>query len=122
MSNNHFVQAQRQAVVAQVTIREAKAGDGDAVRRLAELDSGRPPAAPTLVAEVGGELRAAVSMIDGKVIADPFHHTQEVVSMMKIHMHTPTGTRALHQGRGRPAPSAPGIPGFPVLPAAARSR
>lgn len=117
MSNNYFSQANGQAV-AQVTIRNADATDAHAIRRLAELDSGRVPAEPMMVAEVGGEVRAAVSVSSGEVIADPFHPTKEVVEMIKIHTHTPSSTTSLFgRSRQRPAPSAPGIPGYPVIPA-----
>ena len=115
MSNNLLSQVNGQAAVAQVTIREANASDAGALRRLAELDSGRVPAEPMLIAEVGGAIRAAVSMSSGDVIADPFHPTQEVVQMLKIHRNTQGAIRAT--GQARPAPSAPSIPGFPVLPA-----
>ena len=118
MSNNLLSQANGQAAVAQVTIREANASDAGALRRLAELDSGRVPAGPMLIAEVGGAIRAAVSMSSGDVIADPFHPTQEVVEMMKIHTHTMRATGLSGHSRQRPAPSAPGIPGFPVVPTA----
>jgi hypothetical protein len=118
MSNNYFSQANGQAAVAQVTIREADASDAPALRRLAELDSGRVPAQPMLIAEVGGSIRAAVSMSSGDVIADPFHPTQEVVEMMKIHKQTSNATGLFGHSRQRPAPSAPGIPGFPVVPTA----
>jgi hypothetical protein len=116
MSNNLLSQANGQAVVAQVTIREANASDAGALRRLAELDSGRVPAEPVLVAEVGDDLHAAVSMSTGDVIADPFHPTQEVVQMIRLHKQT-TRTGLFGPSRQRPAPSAPGIPGFPVIPA-----
>ena len=65
-----------------VTIRHAFPDDALALLRLAALDSGEPPAAPTLVAEVGGELRAALSLRDGCVIADPFHRTQALVDLL----------------------------------------
>lgn len=111
MSNN----LNRDQVLAEVTIREAALTDGDALRRLAELDSARVPSAPVLVAEVGGQLRAAISIADGDVVADPFHPTKEVTDMIRIHAHA-TGA-VHHNGRQRPAPSSPSIPGFPVVPA-----
>jgi hypothetical protein len=40
------------------------------------------PAQPILVAEVDGELRAALSMVDGAVIADPFHRTAPLVELL----------------------------------------
>jgi hypothetical protein len=46
--------------------------DQRSVGRLAALDSAPNPAAPILLAEVDGELHAAVSLVDSNWIADPF--------------------------------------------------
>jgi len=61
-----------------VTIREALPNDAEALERLAELDSSRPLRRPALVAEVGGELWAAVSVAERRVIADPFRPSGEL--------------------------------------------
>jgi hypothetical protein len=61
-----------------VTIREALPNDAQALDRLAELDSSRPLRRPALVAEVGGELWAAVSVAERRVIADPFRPSGEL--------------------------------------------
>jgi hypothetical protein len=61
-----------------VTIREALPNDAEALDRLAELDSSRPLRRPALVAEVGGELWAAVSVVERRVIADPFRPSGEL--------------------------------------------
>jgi hypothetical protein len=61
-----------------VTIREALPGDSNALDQLAELDSTRPLRRPALVAEVGGELWAAVSVAEQRVIADPFRPSGEL--------------------------------------------
>jgi hypothetical protein len=62
-----------------VTVRLAAHGDEGSLERLAELDSALPPTGPALVAEFGGELVAALSLDDGRAIANPFRHTREVV-------------------------------------------
>jgi hypothetical protein len=67
-----------------VVVREAADSDRQALSTLAQLDSARVPAEPLIVAEVGGELRAAVSIEDGSVIADPFHHTAELVALAEL--------------------------------------
>jgi hypothetical protein len=66
-----------------VTIRAAGPDDAPALARLAELDSASPPQ-PTamLVAELDGELRAAAPLGGGPAIADPFHHTADLVTML----------------------------------------
>lgn len=97
-----------------LTIRPASAADAVSLTRLAALDSAEVPAAPVLVAEVGGELRAAVSLWDGRSIADPFHPTADVLELMRAHIARARGrsslrtkvTAAVSAGRrGRPAPA-----------------
>ena len=66
-----------------VTIRMAVSTDALALSRLAELDSApQPEPVPMLVAEVGGELRAALPVDGGRAIADPFQRTAELVAML----------------------------------------
>jgi hypothetical protein len=45
----------------------------------------RPPPRPLLLAEVGGELRAALSLTDGSAIADPFFPALHLVSLLRAH-------------------------------------
>jgi hypothetical protein len=61
-----------------LTIRMAVPSDDDALERLAELDSAAAPQDPVLLAEVGGELWAAISLDDGHIVADPFRHSGEL--------------------------------------------
>jgi hypothetical protein len=66
-----------------LTIRIAVPADAEALRRLAQLDSAPPPApVPMLVAEIGGELRAALPLRGGPAIADPFRRTDELVVLL----------------------------------------
>jgi hypothetical protein len=66
-----------------LTIRMAVSADAEALGRLAQLDSAPPPApVPMLVAEVGGELRAALPVDGGRAIADPFRWTAELVAIL----------------------------------------
>ncbi len=67
-----------------ITIRAAHGGDGAAVARLAALDSAEVPGGELLLAEVGGELQAALSLDDGAVIADPFRRTAELVRLLAL--------------------------------------
>ena len=66
-----------------ISIRMASGDDDAALRRLAGRDSVAVPAGPLLVAEVGGELRAAIALERGAVIADPFRHTSELVDLLR---------------------------------------
>src|SRR3954453_21435843 len=52
-------------------IRQAGADDPPAVERLAALDSSRASRGDVLLAEVGEELWAALSVQDGHLVADP---------------------------------------------------
>ena len=69
-----------------ITIRPAYADDQVALRRLAALDSATVPPGPLLLAEVGGELRAAISLRDGRSIADPFERTVELVELLELRL------------------------------------
>ena len=66
-----------------LTLRVARPDDLPAVRRLAQLDSSRPPSGPVLLAEVGSEPVAALSVDSGSVVADPFRRTADVVAMLR---------------------------------------
>jgi hypothetical protein len=66
-----------------VTIRHAFPDDALALVRLAALDSSKVPPRPLLVAEMDGEVRAALSMRDGAVIADPFYRTAAAVQLLR---------------------------------------
>ena len=109
-----------------ITIRQANGSDIGALARLAALDSAAMPPQPLLVAFADGELQAAVSMVDGAVIADPFAHTAELVAMLRIEagvgVEPARGMRAYRRlwpsspKPAAPRPSSPSIPGFPVIP------
>jgi hypothetical protein len=68
-----------------ITVRPAHADDATHLVRLAALDSAPLPAAPMLVAEVEGELRAALSLSDGRAIADPFRPSLALVDLLRLH-------------------------------------
>jgi hypothetical protein len=65
-------------------IREARAADDAALRLLAALDGGRVPAGRILVAEVDGEIVAAVPLAGGPAIADPFRRTSALVNLLGL--------------------------------------
>jgi hypothetical protein len=67
-----------------VTIRRSYPDDRSALLRLAILDSADPITGDALVAEVDGELRAAVALSGGAAIADPFHRTADLVELLRI--------------------------------------
>jgi hypothetical protein len=69
-----------------VTMRRAATGDAARIRELALLDNKRLPAGPFLVADVAGEVVAAVSLSSGSVVADPFRPTADAVAMLHLRL------------------------------------
>jgi hypothetical protein len=68
-----------------VTLRRYSAEDHGSLARLAALDSSKPPHQPVVVAEVAGELRAALSLNDDSLVADPFHLTAGVADLLRAY-------------------------------------
>jgi hypothetical protein len=71
-----------------VTLRSGTPADRRPLARLAELDSAAPPAQPVLLAEVDGQLRAALALTGGAVIADPFHPTADLIDLADLNDRT----------------------------------
>ena len=70
-------------MIDNVAIREAAAADRAAIDALADLDSRDRPRGNVLVAEVDGSIVAALSLDGGRVVADPFRHTVELVALLE---------------------------------------
>jgi hypothetical protein len=68
-----------------ISIRPAVSADRPALERLAILDSAHLPAGDLLVAEVDGELVAALNADSGFAIADPFRPTADTVALLRMH-------------------------------------
>ena len=66
-----------------VVLRHAVPEDAAAVTGLARLDSAPRPSGDLLVAEVDGQILAAVPVDGGRAIADPFHPTAELVELLR---------------------------------------
>ena len=100
-----------------VTIRVATDADAPAVARLAALDDRSVPADPLLLAELDGELQAAMSLTNGATIADPFHRTAELVHLLATAAKPARASRArlprrwllraMSPGAARPNPASP---------------
>jgi hypothetical protein len=69
---------------AHVTVRLAEASDERALMRLAALDSAEVPSGPSLLAEVDGRAVAALPVLGGSAIADPFSRTGAMVAMLEL--------------------------------------
>jgi hypothetical protein len=97
-----------------LTIRMARPADGAALSRLAQLDSApAPKPVPMLVAEVGGELRAALPLDGGRAIADPFRPTAELVAILMERARQfapPPARRAARRWRTLRAPRPAPVP------------
>jgi len=78
-----------------IVIRRAYPDDASAVAQVAQLDSTRLPADSYLVAEVDGELKAAIGLDSGAVAADPFHPSAPLVRLLHLH------AEALHRREKR---------------------
>jgi hypothetical protein len=84
-------------------IRSAADEDEEALSRLAGLDSQPPVHRPALIGEIDGTPAAAISLIDGRVIADPFRSTaglRQVLQMrhraLRTYSRTPSLPERLH--------------------------
>jgi hypothetical protein len=88
-----------------IIIRRSTDQDRLAIVELAALDSRRPPQAEALLAFIGTELRAALPLDGGEAIADPFHHSAELVDLLRVRAPQPLprrGRRARRLARLRP--------------------
>lgn len=63
-------------------IRQATIDDGPTLERLAGLDSQRPLPGRALIGEIDGAPAAAVSLADGRIVADPFQATAQLVPVL----------------------------------------
>lgn len=67
-----------------VVLRLCRVADNDALERLAKLEGRPAPAGRYVVAEVDGALVAAVSLVSGLVLADPFRPTAELLPLLEL--------------------------------------
>ena len=79
-----------------ISIRAATTTDARVLMRLAALDSAPVPFGPVLLAEVDGEPRAAIALRDGRVVADPFHRTAELVGLLRMQAENVAGERGAY--------------------------
>jgi hypothetical protein len=65
-------------------VRQATASDEATLERIAALDGQRPLSGSVLLGEIDGKPAAAVSIDDGRVIADPFQLTAQLVLVITM--------------------------------------
>lgn len=67
-----------------IELRLLPAHEADLVRRLAALDDAPPLEGQVLVALIGGQSVAALSLGDHRVVANPFIPTSEAVALLRL--------------------------------------
>ena len=90
-------------------IRPATPADDAAIAALAALDSQRPIASPALIGERDGCPVAAISLADGRIVADPFVPTAQLATVMRLragalraHARQPSLRERIRAGLRRP--------------------
>jgi hypothetical protein len=81
-------------MTASLLLRPADDDDTFVVRRLAALDSARPLHGDVILAFLGERPVAAISLLDGRLVADPFSDSAHAAELLREHA---DGLRA---GRG----------------------
>jgi hypothetical protein len=69
---------------AALVIRIAEPSDRPALQSLAELDSVLPFTGAALIAELDEQVVAAISLANGREVADPFVPTKEILELLRI--------------------------------------
>jgi hypothetical protein len=72
------------SVAPTVALRMAERDEAAAVRRLAALDDAPALEGPVLLALMDGEAVAAVSLVDRRVVANPFLCTRDLVQLLRL--------------------------------------
>jgi hypothetical protein len=83
-----------------LVIRPAYPDDHASLARLAALDSARPLSGATLVAERDGRILAALSVADGRAIADPFAPTADLIALLRLRAAADPSAMALRSAPG----------------------
>ena len=65
-----------------LVLRSATTADAAALERLAALDSARPLTGEVMLAQAGADVRAALSLETGRVVADPFYPSADLVALL----------------------------------------
>ncbi len=84
-----------------IAIRAARREDEAVLVRLAALDAATPFPRPALVATLDGVPAAAVSLVDGRAVADPFLPSAEAVALLR-HRAAAVATPARRRHRKAP--------------------
>jgi hypothetical protein len=85
-----------------IELRPARSDETGVVRRLADLDDAPELDGQVLLALVGGEGIAALSLADRRVVANPFVRTQHAVTLLRMRADHLLGARARRRRRWIP--------------------
>jgi hypothetical protein len=77
-----------------ISLHRTTEADDAILRTLAQLDSARPLDAPALLAIVDGRPVAAASLVDGRVVADPFVDSRDAVRLLRTRQAALTAQQA----------------------------
>src|SRR5690348_12410584 len=92
--------ARRTRTEEPVTLRLARPHDAAALLRLTQLEQRPEPQGSYLVAEIGGELVAALPLPHGEPLGDPFRPTAQLVPLLELR------AKQLDRSRSRRLPVA----------------
>jgi len=81
------------SVAPTVALRMAEHDEAPAVRRLAALDDAPALEGPVLLAITDGEAVAAISLLDRRVVANPFLSTRDLVQLLRLRAEHIAGPR-----------------------------
>ena len=84
-----------------VVLRLAEAEDGAALYRLAALDSMPTPGGAALLAEIDGEVIAALTLGDRVRIGDPFRHTVAILDLLELRADQLEASHGTPSGHGK---------------------
>jgi hypothetical protein len=97
-------------MTSSISLRPARPDDDALLARLSELDSAvEPVVRPALLALRDARAVAAISLRDGRVVADPFEPTRDVVALLVAHSRG-GGGRVRRGWRFPPRPARPLVP------------
>ena len=74
----------RETIDGRIVLRLAGPADSPTLERLAALDDRVRPAGPLLLAEVNGEVHAALPLDGGAAMADPWRPTAGLVDLLSV--------------------------------------
>lgn len=93
-----------------IELRPAHPDEADVVRWLAQLDDAPMLSGEVLLAVVDGEAVAALSLQDGRVVANPFVRTEDAVALLRLRASHLSRLPLARRGAGK------GRWGLPKLP------